>query len=194
MLILIEGPRGAGKSHLVDNYFAQNMRDDVIYFKWGFAGWVQSLNIDGDKIATHYFSLGNILTVLEMGNTLFKGKHLILDRSLFSTYVWALHRRRLHKSILMDELRLILQSPIYKNCHIFYVNKGQNVDIKRRYEKDIFDKYEDYSMEKFYYDEIFKQSHTLIDEDTNSITYFTNHFDKLSQAEFTNLINSLIDK
>ena len=31
MIIMIEGPRGVGKSTLVDNYFKENPREDVIY-------------------------------------------------------------------------------------------------------------------------------------------------------------------
>ena len=194
MLILIEGPRGAGKSHLVDNYFAQNKNENIIYFKWGFTGWVKTLGLEEDNKTMHYFSLGNILTVLEIGATLFKDKHLILDRSLFSTYVWALYRKRLLKLELINELNHILESPLYKKCHVLYINKDDNAKIKRRGEKDMFDKFENYSMERSCYDEVFRIFHKSLISDTNNLTHFTNHFDKLSQIEFNNLINSLVDK
>jgi thymidylate kinase len=196
MIVLCEGPRGAGKSHLVDNFFAQNEDDRFVYYKWNFAAWVESLNIKEDNKAVHYFSLANILTILEMGNTTFKDKILILDRSIFSAYVWAIYRKRLLKFDLIKEFNKILSSPIYTSCNLVYVNRDESVTEHNRGKKDIFDKYENYRLEKQQFDELFAIFNCEINrqERENSTVIFNNRFDIKSQSEFNKLLNNLVDK
>ncbi len=196
MIVLVEGPRGAGKSHLIDNFFAQNKDNRFIYYKWGFAGWVEALGIKENREATHYFSLANILTILEMGNTLFKDKVLVLDRSIFSAYVWAAYRNRLPRFELIMELKKILSSTIYHSCNTVFINRDERVSEFNRGKKDIFDKYENYRLEKQEFDELFRIFNKEInkwDRGNNSIL-FNNKFDIKSQIEFNKLLNSFVDK
>lgn len=196
MIVLIEGPRGAGKSHLIDNFFAQNKDDRFVYYKWNFAGWVDILELEGKESETHYLSLANILTVLEMGNTVFKDKVLVLDRSIFSAYVWALYRKRLPKDELLKEFLKILSSPIYQQCKLIYMNRDERVTEFNRGQKDIFDKYENYRLERQMFDEWFTIFNEKINDWTfgNSTFVFNNRFDTKSQLDFNKLLNSFVDK
>jgi thymidylate kinase len=196
MIVLVEGPRGAGKSHLVDNFFAQNEDDRFVYYKWNFASWVEFLNLKEKGEVTHYFSLANILTVLEMSSTIFKDKILILDRSIFSAYVWANYRGRIPKHDLIEEFHRIISGPLYNNCKLIYVNRDNLVQKYNRGNKDIFDQYEDYHREKQEFDEWL----TIFNEQINDMFrgnaafMFNNRFDTKSQADFNKLLNSFVDK
>lgn len=196
MIIIVEGPRGSGKSHLVDNFFAQNEDDRFIYYKWNFSEWVKLLEIKETGSETHYLSLANILTVLEIGNTLFKDKILVLDRSIFSAYVWANYRNRVPIDKLNNELLQIMSNHVYKNCVLIYVNRDHDSATFNRGYKDIFDKYENYNLEKQIFDEYFMICNEYINNPSlnNSKYLINNQFNNISQLNFNNLLNSFVDK
>lgn len=196
MIVLVEGPRGAGKSHLIDNFFAQNEDDRFLYYKWNFAEWVNILGLEERGSETHYLSLANILTILEMGNTMFKDKILVLDRSIFSNYVWAVYRNRIPSETLTQEFLKILSSSVYKHCKLIYLTRDERVKEFNREHKDIFDKYENYRIEKQIFDETFTIFNTIINNSStgNSMSMFNNQFDIKSQFEFNKLLNSFVDK
>jgi len=196
MIVLCEGPRGAGKSHLIDNFFAQNNDDRFMYYKWDFASLVETLGLEEKGEVIHYFSLANILTILEMGNTIFKDKVLILDRSIFSAYVWALYRKRLIRHELITEFMKILDSQLYSNCKLVYITRDDGISDFNRGNKDIFDKYENYNLEKQEFDKLFSMFSEYIDkrEAGNSNIIFNNMFNTKSQYEFNKLLGSFVDK
>jgi thymidylate kinase len=196
MIVLIEGPRGSGKSHLVDNFFTQNKDDRFIYYKWEFSKWVSDLGINENCESTHYLSIGNILTILELSQTLFEDKILVLDRSIFSAYVWAMYLKRLDQTRSDAELNTILLSSIYQNCKLVYVTRDESVKEFNRDKKDIFDAYENYGIEKRIFDETFTIFNKTINESDigNSMIMFNNRFDSLCQFEFNKLLNSFTDK
>jgi hypothetical protein len=196
MILIIEGPRGSGKSHLVDNFFKHNTNHDFVYYKWGFAEWSKHLKLEPDGKEIHYFSLGNILTILEMTSSIFKDKVLVLDRSIFSTYAWAMLRKRMLQHHLVNELGDILNSSLYVNCHVIRVNRVDKSMVMVREKKDMFDKYENYSNESKCYDEIVSIFSPEINNALreNSYAVFNNKFDMLSQVEFNKLLYSYVDK
>jgi len=196
MIVLCEGPRGAGKSHLIDNFFAQNNDDRFMYYKWDFVSLVETLGLEEKGEVIHYFSLANILTILEMGNTIFKDKVLILDRSIFSAYVWALYRKRLIRHELITEFMKILDSQLYSNCKLVYITRDDGISDFNRGNKDIFDKYENYNLEKQEFDKLFSMFSEYIDkrEAGNSNIIFNNMFNTKSQYEFNKLLGSFVDK
>lgn len=196
MILIIEGPRGSGKSHLVDNFFKYNTRDCFVYYKWGFAELAKNLKLEPNSKEIHYFSLGNILTILEMASNTFKDKVLVLDRSIFSTYTWAMLRKRMLQYQLVNELGDILNSSLYANCHVIRINRVDKSQVMVREKKDMFDKYENYSNESKCYDEIISIFNSEINNSNkkNSYTVFNNKFDRLSQVEFNKLLYSYVDK
>ncbi len=187
MIILIEGPRGSGKSHLTDNFFKKIKEDRFIYYKFAFSNWLEKLKIDNleSKPEVHYFSISNILTIFDVHNKFFKDKTIIMDRSILSAYVWSIYRNRVPNQILIQELKSFLNSTLYKGCKIIYVTKkDESININRN-SKDMFDKYENYIEEKNVYDNLID----LLDLN-KSVDFFSfnNCFDKSSEKDFNKII------
>jgi thymidylate kinase len=198
MIILIEGPRGAGKSHLVDQFMLKNKNPDVLYYKFAFSDWIKKLKIEDQEEGpgVHYFSISNIITILGLSDNLLKGKTIVFDRSIFSAYVWSIMRDRMNGDRLIREFSSILRDEIYTNCKLVYVTK-LDPDIKIEREKnDIFNKYEDYRTENLFYDNIIYLFNREISNSSrnNEILEFKNDFDQKSESRFNILLNNLIDK
>lgn len=198
MIILIEGPRGAGKSHLVDQFMLKNTNPDVVYYKFAFSDWIKKLRIEDLERGpgVHYFSISNIITILELSNTLLKGKAIVFDRSIFSAYVWSIMRDRMNGDRLIREFSSILKDNLYHNCKLIYVTKTDSSVKIEREEKDIFDKYEDYNAEHQFYDNLIYLFERQISNLSrfNEIHKFKNDFDGASESRFNILLNNLIDK
>ena len=198
MIIMIEGPRGVGKSTLVDNYFKDNTRDDVIYYKFAFSDYIKNLGFEDQEKGpgVHYFSISNIITILEISNTILKDKHVIFDRSIFSAYVWSIFRNRMSKNRLMVEFYNILRSPIYRDCKLVSVENPEGHVPSLRDKSDIFNKYESFNEESEIYSKVFSTFNGDINnESKGNVGYkFINNKDDNSIREFNNLINSIVDK
>ena len=122
MIISIEGPRNTGKSHLLNSFLEKNENPNVIYYKFLFAKYIDQFNMRDQESGPgmHYFSLGNILSIFELNQTLFKDKIILFDRCIHSAYVWAIYRERLGREKLLAEYSKILNSELYTNCSTFY--------------------------------------------------------------------------
>jgi hypothetical protein len=96
MIIFCEGPRHSGKTHLIDEFFKQNSNPNVIYYKFKFAKYIDDFGMRDQEsgAGVHYFSIGNILTILELNKTLLKDKIVVFDRCIYSAYVWSIYRNR----------------------------------------------------------------------------------------------------
>lgn len=193
MIILVEGPRGSGKSHLVDQFFEVNRSEDFIYYKFEFSNWLERLklqSIEGGP-EVHYFSISNIITIFDVHSKFFADKTIIMDRSILSAYVWSIFRDRVDVDILIREIKYILSHSIFKDSRILYVNKeDDNYHVKRK-EKDIFDQYEDYSSEKNVYDNLID----ILGLEKSKLFYrFNNKFDSVSEDRFNDLILEISSK
>jgi hypothetical protein len=198
MIILVEGPRGAGKSHLVDNFFHLNENPDILYYKFKFTDWIKILNIEDQETGPgiHYFSISNIITILGISSTFLKDKHVVFDRSIFSAYVWSIFRKRMNRERLMSEFNNFLKTVDYSNCKIVYVNREESVNEIKRIKQDGFDVYENYAMEKTIYDDVFFSFRDEISDSTrnNEFFEFTNHFDNDSLESFRVLLYDILNK
>lgn len=194
MIILIEGPRNVGKTHLIKSFFDQNTNPDILQYKYDFAGTIQKYNIANEE-AIHYFSIANILTVFDMIK-MFPDKTWILDRSLLSAYVWGHIRHRLPLHKLAFELFEILDEPFYANCHVIYVDRYSADEPVVIRSKDQFDKFENHTTESDLFDDIIDNMHPrLIREDRNNAVHrIFNNYDQESELRFNTLLNELIDK
>jgi thymidylate kinase len=198
MIILIEGPRGSGKSHLVDNFMESNRNPDVLYYKFAFSDWIKKLKFEDHETGpgVHYFSISNIITILDISNSFLKDKTVVFDRSIFSAYVWSILRDRMDASRLISEFSRFLSDEVYSNCKLIKVERlDPDLQISRE-KTDLFDKYEDYSSELSIYGniiDIFKEEITDLTRG-NEYFEFQNEFDKSSETKFNHLLNSIIDK
>ena len=132
-----------------------------------------------------------------MSLDIFKNKHIILDRSIFSAYVWSVYRNRIDNDILMKELNNFLKSKYYENCKIIYVSKQDpSVKSKIRKDKDIFNDFENYEYEDNIYHNVLdiNNKHIKNKSRNNNIYYFKNKFNLDSEIEFDELLNQIIDK
>jgi thymidylate kinase len=141
MILFVEGPRGCGKTFLI-NQFLEECRDSRLeYYKFYFADHVKALNLtknDSDP-SLHYFSLGNIMTILEMNQRpQYADKIWIFDRAIMSAYAWATLRGRLELEEAGIEYMKIIESNLFKNCKTLYVTVDRQTGDSARV-KDTWD-------------------------------------------------------
>lgn len=135
MILFVEGARHCGKTFLINQFIESQNDPRIEYYKFYFANHIKTLDmVDLDSTpALHYFSLGNILTILEMNQRPeYKDKIWIFDRAIISAYTWAILRKRLgHSEAVLQFLKLI-NSDLYKNCKTLVVAvNGQTGDSSR---------------------------------------------------------------
>lgn len=195
MIVLLEGPRHSGKTHLLEKFFEQNKNPNVIYYKFLFAKYIDQFGFKDQEAGpgVHYFSIGNILTIFELNQTFFKDKIIVFDRCIFSAYVWSMYRKRLKKTKLMEEFEKILNSELYSNISMIYLERDSSVKVDKKRDKDFFGSFENYTRESELFHELIEKFNRQIlnGERHNSYHIFKNAFDEKSIALFNTLMNDL---
>jgi len=135
MILFVEGARHCGKTFLI-NKFIENSNDSRIeYYKFYFADHIKTLDlVDLDNNSSlHYFSLGNIMTIMEMNlRPEYKDKIWIFDRAIISAYTWAILRKRLSRNKAELEFLKLLNTTLYSNSKTLVVTvAGQTGDSNR---------------------------------------------------------------
>ncbi len=198
MIIMCEGPRGAGKSHLVDSFFARCKRENVHYYKWALSDWTKYLKLENQETESvyHYFTVPNFLTILELNDTILKDKIIVFDRAILSAYVWSIFRKRMNEDRLIEEFEKILNHPSFKNIVTVHLTKAENNKGIERVKTDIFDKYENYEIESKIYEKMINRFEKELSDSykNNRLIKFANNFDFSSELSFDNLLYSIIDK
>jgi thymidylate kinase len=195
-LIIIEGHRLSGKTHLIEKFFEQNTNSNVHYYKFQFAKYIDELGMrDQDSgPGVHYFSIANVMTILELNQSLLKDQILVFDRCIFSAYVWSIYRERMDQARLLGEFQKILTSDLYQNSKVVYVDREENIKVAKR-KKDYFDNFENANAEKELFERIFSEFENEITDTSrnNDFDRLTNRFDDDSIEEFNQLLNNLIN-
>lgn len=141
MILFVEGPRGCGKTFLINNFLQECKDPRIEYYKFYFANHIKMLGIGepDNSPSLHYYSLGNIMTIMEMNlRSEYKNKIWIFDRAIISAYTWATLRQRLDPERAKSEYLTLIHSDLYKNSKtIFVKTKEQTIDSKRK--KDQWD-------------------------------------------------------
>ena len=141
MIVFIEGPRNCGKTFLINQFMEGCTNPNIQYYKFYFANHVKLLGLQELDVtpALHYFSLGNIMTIMEM-NLLpeNKDKVWIFDRAIISAYTWAVLRHRLTKKEATEEYLKLLKSPLFQNCKTVVIKVNKDTEDSQR-TKDIWD-------------------------------------------------------
>jgi thymidylate kinase len=197
MIIMIEGHRHSGKTYLIEKFFEQNMNPDVHYYKFQFAKYIDELGMRDQETGpgVHYFSIANVLTILELNNTLLKDKILVFDRCIFSAYVWSIYRERMGQFRLVEEFKKILTSDLFNDVKLLYVERDEDIKITKR-EKDYFGNFESADHEKELFERIFSEfNHQITDiERNNEFGRMINEFDDASSIQFNRMLNDLINR
>ncbi len=196
MIIMIEGHRHSGKTFLIDRFFEQNTNPNVHYYKFQFAKHIDDLGMRDQESGpgVHYFSIANVLTILELNETLLKDHILIFDRCIFSAYVWSIYRERMNQFRLLSEFQKILISNLYQNSKILYVERDEDIEITKR-DKDYFGNFENVNREKELFERIFSEFRYEISDSSrnNDFVRVINHFNNESSNEFNQILSSLIN-
>lgn len=195
MIVFIEGPRHVGKTHLIDYFFKNNQNPNVIYYKFAFAKYIEDLEMKDQEAGpgVHYFSVANIMTILELNKTILKDKILVFDRSIFSAYVWSIYRDRMDRARLLSEFEKILASDLYQDCTLLYLTRNNEISPEKREKKDYFGNFENYDSEKVIFEEVLSKMNSYYDEVDRNNKYFTftNNFDQESTIRFYELMTTL---
>jgi hypothetical protein len=135
MILFVEGARHSGKTFLINQFIEKHKDPRIEYYKFYFANHVKDLDlVELDATpALHYFSLGNIMTIMEMNlRPEYKDKIWIFDRAIISAYTWAILRKRLGRSRAELEFLKLINSDLYKNSKTLVVSvAGQTGDSNR---------------------------------------------------------------
>ena len=196
MIIMIEGHRHSGKTYLIEKFFEQNTNPNVYYYKFQFAKYIDELGMRDQETGpgVHYFSIANVLTILELNNTLLKDKILVFDRCIFSAYVWSIYRERMGQFRLVEEFRKILTSDLFNDVKLLYVERDEDIKISKR-EKDYFGNFENADHEKELFERIFSEFNPQITDSArmNEFSRMINEFNDSSSAQFNQMLNDLIN-
>jgi thymidylate kinase len=194
---MTEGARHSGKTFLIEKFFEQNTNPDVHYYKFQFAKYIDDLKMRDQETGpgVHYFSIANVLTILELNKTLLKDKILVFDRCIFSAYVWSIYRERMGQFRLLEEFRKILNTDLFQDVKLLYVERDESVKIIKR-EKDYFGNFENADREKEIFERIFSEFNNQITDlsRNNEFSRVTNHFDDDSLTQFNRMLDDLINR
>jgi thymidylate kinase len=197
MIVMIEGPRNVGKTTLMSSFLEKNKDSNVIYYKFLFAKYIDQFNMRDQESGPgmHYFSLGNILSIFELNQTLFKDKIILFDRCIHSAYVWAIYRERLGREKLLAEYSKILNSELYTDCSTFYINRRESIKIKTR-GKDLFDNFESHDKELALFEELLDLNMKPASDANrgNHFVKFINDFNDESIRDFNYVLGDLIKR
>ena len=197
MIIMTEGARHSGKTFLIEKFFEQNTNPDVHYYKFQFAKYIDDLKMRDQETGpgVHYFSIANVLTILELNKTLLKDKILVFDRCIFSAYVWSIYRERMGQFRLLEEFRKILNTDLFQDVKLLYVERDESIKIIKR-EKDYFGNFENADREKEIFERIFSEFNNQITDlsRNNEFNRVTNHFDDDSSTQFNRILDDLINR
>jgi hypothetical protein len=143
--------------------------------------WLGLAERDSDQ-SLHYFSLGNIMTILEMNQRPeYKDKIWIFDRALISAYTWAVLRKRMDLEAAGVEYTKVLESELFRNCKTLYVTVDRQTGDSSRV-KDTWDGAHSTEQETDHLSHFFSLGFDLIGsyERENDGTIIRNNFDQAS--------------
>ena len=192
---MIEGARHVGKTHLMKSFFERNKDPRIMYYKFAFAKYIDALGMRDQETGAgvHYFSIANVMTILELNQTLLKDTVLVFDRSIFSAYVWSIYRERMESARLLNEFKTILASDLYRDCALLYLTRKELVSPQKRDKSDYFGNFENYDAEKKIFDRVLGETKCYYDAPARGNYYadFVNEFDAASVDRFCELIQDL---
>lgn len=200
MLILVEGARESGKSYLVNN--AVETIPNLFYYKFDFPYWLNQLQLNelsnfSENTATHFISITNPITLFELNYQSFSDINIIMDRSIFSAYVWSKLLGRQHSNVLDQELKSIINSNYYQNIKLIYVYKDSRIENEDNRDKDdIFERYKNIEQEDSLFRTIISNNIQKLNDKNyhNNCQFLINDYTESSIDKFNDLIQNLIDK
>jgi hypothetical protein len=197
MILFIEGPRHSGKTFLISEFINWAADPRIEYYKFYFANHVKNLELEhlNRTHALHYYSIGNIMTIMEMNaDPRNREKIWVFDRAIISAYTWAVLMGRLTKPDALTEYKKLMAYGLYQNCQTLIINvDGQTEPASRQ--KDIWDSTRS-TQEEFRHMTEFVDAGMpwLRNEDkSNRLIQITNDFTRRSVVQFREACSTLIN-
>lgn len=169
-LLLIEGARRSGKTHLIQN---QNI---LPVFKFDFNSNFSTWEFNKQSVDIHWFGLGKEVMLHELNSSGFL-EEMIVDRGILTNSVWGVFQGRITKEQAEQDLINFHKRGLFKNVRIILV-EGE-WDQKRT--KDIWDN-DDHRAEEER--SLFRSFSLLLKDLRVDIISFTNNFDLESVTSF----------
>lgn len=174
-LIIIEGNRNAGKTHLISN---QNVYP---VFKFDFNKYFLGLNLEKESISTHQFGIGKEIMLHDLYNTGIISEDVVIDRGIITNMVWGVLKGRIDLYSTERQLTFLAESGLFKNSRFIIVRGIYN----QKRNKDIWDDMDVYHKEE---EELFIHFSELLKSFNVEIDIIMNSFDNESKKEFINLL------
>lgn len=194
MITYIEGPRNCGKTFLLTKYFDRTeFKGKIEYYKFYFANHFKTLGLEWieDSPALHYFSLGNIMTIMEMNVEKKLQKPIVFDRAIISAYTWAILRKRLSKEKASEEFIKLISSPLFVNSKTVVIRHntlGSSNRIKDSW--DNLDNSEEWKIMSELID--LGKTHLSDKERNNELVFIDNDFNENSISNFVSVVDSFL--
>ena len=181
-LILLEGPRNSGKTHLSDKITQPK-------FKFDFTGVYGGLNLPTNGKTTHSLGLGKEIMLHQLYSKGFLGNNLIVDRGVLTNEVWGIYQERVSYTHVFSEIDFMISSGLFDDVDIILIKS--DVPMKFRKNKDHWDHLEN-NEERLKELSIFEKVSDYMSDAGIRVHQFSNHFDSQSEENFLKLIDKLI--
>jgi hypothetical protein len=178
-LLVVEGPRKAGKSHLV------SMQTVCPVFKFDFNKNFSWWNLERESRETHFWGLGKeiMLHELNKGGHL-KDKWLLVDRGILTNSVWGVFQKRISQQQAIGDLTKFSDLGLLENTR-FLLIEGK---LEGQRKKDIWDA-DDARVEEER--SLFSSFSQALLELNVPVDTFHNQFDEDSLNRFISLLKNI---
>jgi hypothetical protein len=181
-LIILEGPRNSGKTHLFNKI-------DYPKFKFDFTGVYGGLGLSPHSDRTHSLGLGKEIMLHQLYQRGIIGDTLIIDRGILTNQVWGIYQNRVFYDDVYSEIDYLVETGLFENVHIIVIKS--DLIRESRKNKDHWD-HLDCREERDMEDSIFNDLSQYMQKRGISVHYFVNIFDVQSEESFKKLIENIV--
>ena len=145
-LTIVEGPRGSGKTYLIDNAGIKKT------YKFPFVQFVEQAQMQ-EGPATHAFGYSKEIMLHDLIKNGYIDEHVLMDRGVISHWVWSLINCRQSKTQVINEIHAFKNAGFFEFVNIVFVTAEEAFD---RGPKDRYDSM-DYQTELEAYEWVIEQ-------------------------------------
>ncbi len=176
-LIIVEGPRKSGKSHLI------SQQETLPVFKFDFNNNFSTWNFEKNSENVHWFGLGKEVMLHELDATGMLPK-MIVDRGILTNSVWGVFQRRITVEQAKQDLTNFNKRNFFWDTQIILIEgKSPQKRVKDIWDEDDKRREEEYAL--------FSSFSDLLRSFGVKVHVFHNNFDLDSIIRFKTLIKGL---
>lgn len=183
-IIIVDGPQGAGKSYLIDNFVKDNK--DFLLFRFSFSKIINQLNKSEDMSFKNGVSACRDISIIVLLYSLKQYPNTIMERGFLSHVVWGILEDRENIDSINSYIDIVNDLIESMNVHFILVH-GKHPNYVR-YKKDGYDNIVDHNKQFFYYVKYHNRFRF------KSVHYFNNIFKEKSIIDFKNIIGEICNE